>query len=85
MPSPVDCPLDYTFTVDPPLSNVITLNSASNSFLFNNEADPNLAGTYVITLTGTVNGISETATFTLVVLNPCLSETFVTITAGQIP
>lgn len=32
VPSPIVCDLEYTFTVDPPLSNVITLNSASNSF-----------------------------------------------------
>lgn len=85
--SPSDCTLDYTFTVDPLLDAVITLNSAAKSFSFHNDADVNLAGAYVVTLTGGLDGFSATAsaTFTLTLNNPCLSPNFVTITPAEIP
>ena len=76
--------LDYIYTVSDPVGEpVISFNGDPDapvfSFLYSDDLVP--AGqTYTITVTGTVNGISEDVTFDLVVENPCTDTAYFQIT-----
>ena len=70
------CVLTYSFSVsDAALNPAIIFDSATRTFTVDYSADLALSGTtsmaYTVTMTATRSGVSDSADFTLTMVNPC--------------
>ena len=83
------CAIQYSYTVAFPegLENAVTFDAQSREFTIENQSSLGLSGTdsntYTITVTaktGSSTVVEKTAEFNLKVKNPCLNDSFVTIT-----
>jgi len=78
--NPAYCPISYAFTTDLAVAdpNTIQLDSANRRFTISS-TDLSIANTYVVTLTAKSpagNALTPTGSFSLQLVNPCLSATF---------
>ena len=78
--NPTYCPITYSFSISPTITptSVVVFNTSSRTFAVQSN-DRNLAGTYTITITAySPNNatLSPTLSFSLVLVNPCLTMTF---------
>ena len=78
--NPTHCPITYSFTNSPTITpaSVVAFDQSTRTFTVQSN-DLSLAGTYTITVTALSPNsvaISPTLSFSLVLVNPCLTATF---------